>query len=243
MHRDLHFVKAFSNNPEVGRRGLTTITMMQVNAYMKSRSGGRSMTIGELAGAFGLAPHVLRYWETMGLLRPDRQPNGRRRYQHKHVIQVSVILLGKEAGFTLDQLRELLASRHDPTIRHRLLAEQQNSLRQRTADAHASLATLARTLDCNPPELAECVELMNRVGHVHPADAPSIHESQMASPAEVQITTASPANSSNSQVSGCNCTRTQTASPRLSRVNVVGIDQEQSTSPSSTPGIAPDVVS
>jgi hypothetical protein len=37
------------------------------------------LTIGELAARFGLATHVLRHWETKGLLSPARRVAGRRR--------------------------------------------------------------------------------------------------------------------------------------------------------------------
>jgi DNA-binding transcriptional MerR regulator len=38
------------------------------------------MSIGALAARFGLATHVLRHWESMGLLHPVRDAGGRRRY-------------------------------------------------------------------------------------------------------------------------------------------------------------------
>ncbi|GAB3846265.1 MerR family transcriptional regulator [Micromonospora andamanensis] len=118
------------------------------------------MTIGELAGRFGLAPHVLRHWEAMGLLTPERQPNGRRHYQRKHLDQVSLILLGKEAGFSLGQLRALLTNLDDPAARRRLLAEQRNVLRRRISDSQASLAIISHALDCDHADLTECTELV-----------------------------------------------------------------------------------
>ncbi|MEV2241218.1 MerR family transcriptional regulator [Micromonospora sp. NPDC049891] len=121
------------------------------------------MTIGELAGRFGLAPHVLRHWEAMGLLNPGRQPNGRRHYQRKHVDQVCLILLGKEAGFTLSQLRELLTNQDEPAVRRKLLTEQRNVLRQRISDSRASLAIISHALDCDHPDLTECTELVKWV--------------------------------------------------------------------------------
>ncbi|NGM11588.1 MerR family transcriptional regulator [Verrucosispora sp. WMMA2044] len=119
------------------------------------------MTIGELAGRFGLAPHVLRHWEAMGLLAPDRQPNGRRRYQQKHAGQVGLILLGKEAGFSLGQLRALLANRDDPTVWRQLLTEQRNVLRRRISDSRTSLAIISHALDSDHRDLTECTELVN----------------------------------------------------------------------------------
>ncbi|MBQ1026784.1 MerR family transcriptional regulator [Micromonospora sp. C95] len=123
------------------------------------------MTIGELAGRFGLAPHVLRHWEAMGLLTPERQPNGRRRYQRKHAGQVGLILLGKEAGFSLGQLRALLANRDDPTVWRQLLTEQRNVLRRRISDSRASLAIISHALDCDHRDLTECTELVNSVNN------------------------------------------------------------------------------
>src|SRR5260370_15811352 len=67
-------------------------------------------TIGELAARFGLATHVLRYWEDMGLLSPARRGAGRRGYGPAHMTRVAEIMLGKDAGFSLEQLRELFAA-------------------------------------------------------------------------------------------------------------------------------------
>jgi DNA-binding transcriptional MerR regulator len=59
------------------------------------------MSIGELATRFGLAPHVLRHWESMGLLTPNRETGGQRRYDDADLARVAMILMGKEAGFGL----------------------------------------------------------------------------------------------------------------------------------------------
>jgi MerR family copper efflux transcriptional regulator len=48
---------------------------MRVQVDLKS-----TVAIGDLAARFGLATHVLRHWEEMGLLRPARTSAGRRRY-------------------------------------------------------------------------------------------------------------------------------------------------------------------
>ncbi|GAA3651189.1 hypothetical protein GCM10022224_012600 [Nonomuraea antimicrobica] len=65
------------------------------------------MGIGELAARFGLATHVLRHWETMGLIRPVRRSGGRRRYSEDQVSRVTMIVRGKAAGLRLEQLREM----------------------------------------------------------------------------------------------------------------------------------------
>ncbi|WP_236700641.1 helix-turn-helix domain-containing protein [Allosalinactinospora lopnorensis] len=53
------------------------------------KSTGTEYSIGEIAGRFGLATHVLRHWEAAGVLRPARRVNGRRRYDPEHLAQVA----------------------------------------------------------------------------------------------------------------------------------------------------------
>ena len=44
--------------------------MVRLNVDMKSTNA--ALTIGEVAGRFGLPAHVLRHWESVGLLAPVR---------------------------------------------------------------------------------------------------------------------------------------------------------------------------
>lgn len=81
---------------------------MVVNVHMKSSP--TDLTIGELATRFGLATHVLRHWESMGLLTPPRTTAGQRRYGPSELTRVAMILMSKEAGLTLSDLRTLLST-------------------------------------------------------------------------------------------------------------------------------------
>ena len=63
--------------------------------------------IGELAGRFGLATHVLRHWEDEGLLTPAGRVGGRRRYDESHVARVVMIQRAKAAGLSLEQIRRM----------------------------------------------------------------------------------------------------------------------------------------
>lgn len=68
-------------------------------------------TIGEVAAATGVAPHVLRYWETrFPQLRPVTRAGNRRYYRPADVLLVARIqrLLGEE-GYTVKGVQKLLA--------------------------------------------------------------------------------------------------------------------------------------
>ena len=62
-------------------------------------------SIGELAERFGLETHVLRHWEAEGLLDPERDSGGRRRYRESDAYRVAPIVASKAAGMRLDQIR------------------------------------------------------------------------------------------------------------------------------------------
>ncbi len=133
---------------------------MQVNVNMnsgidKGATGGASMRIGELAGRFGLAPHVLRHWETMGLLTPAARVNGRRRYTRDHLVRVATIVRGKAGGLSLDQLRELLNAA-GPAERRDLLREQLAELDRRLTELRGSRALVEHALSCPAEDFTRC---------------------------------------------------------------------------------------
>ncbi|GAB2914833.1 MerR family transcriptional regulator [Streptomyces mayteni] len=113
------------------------------------------MSIGELAGRFGLATHVLRHWESVGLLTPDRAPGGQRRYGDDELRRVAMILIGKEAGLGLGDLRELLAAVNDLGDRRSLLRHHHARLVERIAQAQAAKRFIEEVLEC-PLSFDEC---------------------------------------------------------------------------------------
>ncbi|MGB1907522.1 MAG: Zn(2+)-responsive transcriptional regulator [Spongiibacter sp.] len=71
--------------------------------------------IGELASALGCSVETLRYYEREGLLTATgRSSNGYRFYNEDAVRQLKFILRAKAMGFSLEDIRELLAIRVDP---------------------------------------------------------------------------------------------------------------------------------
>ncbi|MGI5205287.1 MerR family transcriptional regulator [Spirillospora sp. CA-108201] len=94
-------------------------------------------SIGEVAAQFGVPAHVLRYWEAEGLLAPARAGD-RRRYTDADVHRVAAILISKEAGFALADIRTMLAARSRPA-RREVTARHRERLLARIARAQAAL--------------------------------------------------------------------------------------------------------
>ena len=68
------------------------------------------MKIGELAQRTGVAIDTVRYYERQGLLpQPERQPSGYRHYRNDDVTRLRFVRRAKALGFTLEEIRELLA--------------------------------------------------------------------------------------------------------------------------------------
>ena len=119
-------------------------------------------TIGERAARFGLATHVLRHWEDMGLLSPARRVAGRRVYGPAHMTRVAEIMLGKDAGFSLEQLRELFAA-PDLDRRREVLRAQLAQVRQRIARLTLSQTLLEHGLRCRHPDYQSCPRFQDMV--------------------------------------------------------------------------------
>ncbi|MEU8279423.1 MerR family transcriptional regulator [Microbispora bryophytorum] len=124
---------------------------MPVNVRMKS---SEELTIGELADRFGLGTHVLRHWESVGLIEPARRAGGQRRYGQDALVRVALILMGKEAGLGLRELSAVLSA-PDPMDHRDLLRRHVVELEQRIAQAHAAKELIEHALAC-PHRFADC---------------------------------------------------------------------------------------
>ncbi|WP_283136027.1 MerR family transcriptional regulator [Rhizohabitans arisaemae] len=112
------------------------------------------MGIGEVADVFGLPTHVLRHWESVGLLVPARDGGGQRRYGAADMRRVAMILMGKEAGLGLRMLSQVLTS-PDPMRHADLLREHVEVLERRIAQAQAARDLILHALEC-PLGFDEC---------------------------------------------------------------------------------------
>jgi len=73
----------------------------------------KSFTIGDLAREFGVTLRTLRFYEDRGLLSPRRDGTARI-YDARDRDRLSVILKGKQLGFTLTEIRAMLAEERSP---------------------------------------------------------------------------------------------------------------------------------
>ncbi|MEO6082294.1 MAG: MerR family transcriptional regulator [Umezawaea sp.] len=118
---------------------------------------GEQLTIGELASRTGVATSALRYWEELGLLPAPARVSGQRRYPPSAVGLVGVVLLLRNVGFTLQEVKAFIAARPLAgggwrELYQRKLAE----LDQRIAQAQAARTAIAHGLSCPHEDILEC---------------------------------------------------------------------------------------
>jgi len=109
------------------------------------------MRIGELARLTGLAPSAIRYYEERDMFSPGqvrRSPNGYRDYTPEARQRIELILAGRAAGFSLDDMRHRMQhwATMDDAERIAILAEQQDQLDQRIAALTRSREGIAHVL-------------------------------------------------------------------------------------------------
>ncbi|MBF8184728.1 MerR family transcriptional regulator [Nonomuraea sp. K274] len=131
------------------------------------------MRIGELAERFDLAPHVLRHWESMGLLTPAARVNGRRRYTRDHVIRVMTIIRAKAGGMSLEQIREVLDAAGQ-SERRALLRQQHTELERRLAEISASKRLIEHLMECTADDFTQCPDYRRMVESA--AELQNLHE-------------------------------------------------------------------
>jgi DNA-binding transcriptional MerR regulator len=125
---------------------------------MKSSVSDAPLSIGDLAARFGLATHVLRHWETVGLLAPSVRVSGRRRYGQPHVARVALILRGKQAGLSLSALREMLEAR-DRAVQRDLLVRHHQDIERQISELTVARTLIEHALACPADDFTSCPKL------------------------------------------------------------------------------------
>lgn len=115
------------------------------------------LTIGELARRTGVTTSALRYYDELGLLRPERRVSGHRRYTVDAAATVGIVRMLQEVGFTLAETKRLIASRRRSPVAWRALAVRKSEeLRRRIAREEAARQAIEHSLGCPKDDILDC---------------------------------------------------------------------------------------
>lgn len=66
----------------------------------------KTISIGQLGDRTGLAVSAIRYYEEVGLVHPERNAGGQRRFLKSDIRRLSFVLIAQKFGFSIEQIRE-----------------------------------------------------------------------------------------------------------------------------------------
>ncbi|ACP25021.1 MerR family transcriptional regulator [Sinorhizobium fredii] len=118
-------------------------------------------SITELTREFGISTRTLRFYEDEGLIHPERRGRTRLfRPADRHLIKE--ILRGRRIGFTIAEIREIIAVYKDPPgemgqlqLLMKRVEEKREDLRQKRKDIDDTLAELDNVEEACLTRLAE----------------------------------------------------------------------------------------
>ncbi|WOR15611.1 redox-sensitive transcriptional activator SoxR [Hyphomonas sp. FCG-A18] len=106
------------------------------------------MTIGDLAGRTGLSVSAIRFYEAKGLIHPDRNSGGQRRFAGADIRRLSFVMIAQQLGLSITEIREALtALPNERTPTKRDWTRLSRSIRRRLDDQIAMMERLRDRLD------------------------------------------------------------------------------------------------
>ncbi len=106
------------------------------------------LDIGEVAKASGISPSALRYYEETGLISAVARRGLRRQYSPEVLLRLNLIIMGKAANFSLNEIAEMFGRDGKPEISRALCNTKARELNDTINDLTALRDTLLHVASC-----------------------------------------------------------------------------------------------
>jgi len=119
------------------------------------------MIIGDVATRTGLPTKTIRYYEEIGLIRPQRDTNGYRRFREQDLHKLNFLGRARALGFTIEDCRTLLALYEDESRASgdvkRIARDHLDQIEVKIADLRAMRDTLSHLVQaCAGDDRPDC---------------------------------------------------------------------------------------
>lgn len=124
------------------------------------------LDIHEVALRSGLPASTLRYYEAQGLIASAGRRGLRRLFEPDILMRLALIQLGQTAGFSLDQIAQMVGASEGPRIDPTQLDQQADLLDAKIRELTALRNALRHVTRCTAPNHLECptFQRLMRVG-------------------------------------------------------------------------------
>ncbi|URQ59795.1 helix-turn-helix domain-containing protein [Pantoea alhagi] len=115
----------------------------------------KALDIAEVVKISGVSPSALRFYEKKGLITPTGRKGLRRQYPAEVIQTLALVALGRLAGFTLDEIAEVVNPKGYAIQREQLLAKAEeidNTIKRLTKVRDG----LRHVANCSAPSHMQC---------------------------------------------------------------------------------------
>jgi DNA-binding transcriptional MerR regulator len=114
------------------------------------------LDIGEVAEQTGIPPSTLRYYEEVGLIQSVGRRGLRRQFGPETLLLLSLIELGKTAGFSLEDISRMFGKVGELDLPRDELHEKADEIDRQIKNLSALSNALRHVADCPAPSHMEC---------------------------------------------------------------------------------------
>ena len=114
------------------------------------------LDIGEVADRSGVAASALRYYEELGLITSAGRKGLRRQFGPEVLLQLSLITMGKAAGFSLQEVAGMFGKDGQPDLPRDQLHARADALEAQIRELTLLKEALRHVADCPAPSHLEC---------------------------------------------------------------------------------------
>lgn len=122
------------------------------------------LDIGEVAAQSGVPPSALRYYEEIGLIASVSRRGQRRQFDASVLLKLSLIALGKAAGFTLGEIAAMFSEGRLDIPREQLHAKA-DALARQIRHLQMLEQAIRHVADCPAPSHLECPKFRQLLRH------------------------------------------------------------------------------
>lgn len=114
------------------------------------------LDIGEVAAAAGIRPSALRYYEEIGLIASIGRQGLRRQFGPDVLLRLKLIVLGKSAGFALDEIAGMFDKGGALNLPRAAVHQKANDIDRQIRELTALRNTMRHVAECRAPSHLEC---------------------------------------------------------------------------------------